>query len=66
LAQQAGAMAFVTTEKDVVNLGRLDERVHPLHVVKVRMAFEPLVGGESPIEVVCAVLQRRAEMTVRE
>ena len=66
LAQEAGATAFITTEKDAVNLGEFAERLHPLHVVQVRMEFEPLPGGESPIEAICAVLQRRAEMTVRE
>jgi tetraacyldisaccharide 4'-kinase len=39
LAQVAGATAFITTEKDAVNLGTLAERLHPLHVVPVRMEF---------------------------
>jgi tetraacyldisaccharide 4'-kinase len=66
LGQQAGATAFITTEKDAVNLDGFADRLHMLHVVPVRMEFESLPGGESPIEMVCAVLQRRAEMTVRE
>ncbi len=66
LGQEAGATAFLTTEKDAVNLGDHAERLRPLHVVPVRMEFEPLVGGESPVDVICAVLQRRAELTVRE
>lgn len=66
LAQEAGATAFLTTEKDAVNLGEFAQRLHPLHIAQVRMEFEPLPGGESQVDVVCAVLQRRAEMTVRE
>ena len=42
LGQEVGATAFVTTEKDAVNLGEFAERLHPLHVVPVRMEFEPL------------------------
>ena len=66
MGQEAGATAFLTTEKDAVNLGDHAERLRPLHVVPVRMEFEPLLGGESPVDVICAVLQRRAELTVRE
>ena len=66
LGQEAGATAFITTEKDAVNLGGLAERVHPLHVVQVRMEFQPLPSGESLLETICAVLRRHAEMAVRE
>ena len=76
LAQAGGATALVTTEKDAVNLGEFADRLHPLHVVPVQMEFEALPDRESPAvsreehDVATAgrgrVLQRRAEMTVRE
>ena len=66
LAQAGGATALVTTEKDAVNLGEFADRLHPLHVVPVQMEFEALPDRESPVDLICAVLQRRAEMTVRE
>ena len=66
LGQQAGATAFVTTEKDAVNLGEYAEKLRPLHVVPVRMEFEPLANGESPVEVISAALRQHAEAPVRE
>lgn len=38
--QKSGATAFVTTEKDAVNLGEYAEHLRPLHVVPVRMQVE--------------------------
>jgi tetraacyldisaccharide 4'-kinase len=64
--QAAGATAFVTTEKDAVNLGEHSERLRPLHVVPVRMQFETTPCGPSPVDQVCAAIERRSEMTVRE
>ena len=66
LGQQAGATAFLTTEKDAVNLGDYAERLRPLHVVPVRMEFEHLLGGVSPVDIICAALQSRPQLTVRE
>ena len=40
LRQQAGAPAFVTTEKDAVNLGAHLQALQPIHVVPVRMQLE--------------------------
>ena len=40
LRQQAGATAFVTTEKDAVNLGAHLQALRPIHVVPVRMQME--------------------------
>ena len=46
LGQEAGATAFLTTEKDAVNLGDYAERLRPLHVVPVRMELDALPGGD--------------------
>lgn len=43
--QQAGASAFVTTEKDAVNLAEIAEQLRPLHVVPVKLEFEPESGA---------------------
>ena len=65
-AHESGATAFVTTEKDAVNLGQNDARLHPLHVVPVQMRFEPTADGESPIEQLCAAVQPGNETHVRK
>lgn len=66
LGQEAGATAFITTEKDAVNLGEYAERLRPLHVVPVCMEFEPLAGGESPVDAIIAALRWPTEAPVRE
>ena len=53
--QQSGATAFITTEKDAVNLGELAEQLRPLHVVKVKMGF--VAGATSAVEQICAVIR---------
>lgn len=65
---QSGATAFVTTEKDEVNLGEHVERLRPLYVVPVHMEFERSPQGllASPIEQICAVIRARNETPVRE
>ncbi|MFZ1135442.1 MAG: tetraacyldisaccharide 4'-kinase [Candidatus Korobacteraceae bacterium] len=62
LGQEAGATAFITTEKDAVNLGEHKDRLRPLHVAPVRMEFEPLEAPatDSPVELISAVVQRAA------
>ena len=65
-AHESGATAFVTTEKDTINLGEYATRLHPLHVAPVQMRFEPITHGESPIERLCAAVQRGNEMHVRK
>ncbi len=44
LRKQQGARAFVTTEKDAVNLGGYLEALHPIHVVPVRMRLHNAVA----------------------
>ena len=68
LAQELGAAAFITTEKDAVNLGDYVKRLQPLHVVAVRMQFEQSAetGTASPIEQLCAAIRHRNETPVRE
>jgi len=65
-AHESGAAAFVTTEKDAVNLGEHATRLHPLHVVPVQMRFEPTADGESPIDQLCAAIQQGKESHVRK
>jgi len=68
LAQELGAAAFITTEKDAVNLGDYVKRLQPLQVVAVRMEFEQSseTGTASPVDQLCAAIQRRNETPVRE
>ena len=68
LRQQSGATAFVTTEKDEVNLGGYLPQLQPIHIVPVHMQFEPSLEAvaASPIEQICAVIQARNETPVRE
>ncbi len=47
LRKQSGATAFVTTEKDAVNLFGFLPQLDPLHIVPVRMQFEPSSGAAS-------------------
>lgn len=63
---ESGASAFVTTEKDAINLGEHAARLHPLHVVPVQMRFERAADGESPIEQLCAAIQLGNETRVRK
>ena len=72
--QQSGAAAFVTTEKDAVNLGAYLSKLEPIHVVPVRMRFEDATAGpvapsgivESPIGQLCDLLERLNLARVRE
>jgi tetraacyldisaccharide 4'-kinase len=65
-AHESGAVAFVTTEKDAVNLEQHALRLHPLYVVPVQMRFEPTADGESPIDQLCAAIQQGRESHVRK
>jgi tetraacyldisaccharide 4'-kinase len=65
-AQQSGARAFVTTEKDSVNLAGYATRLHSLYVVPVRMRFETTADGESPIDQLCAAIEQGKETHVRK
>jgi tetraacyldisaccharide 4'-kinase len=65
-AHESGATAFVTTEKDVVNLGEHATRLHPLHEVPVQMQFEPTADRECAIEQLCAAIKPGNETHVRK
>jgi tetraacyldisaccharide 4'-kinase len=65
-AEELRATAFVTTEKDVVNLGGKVDRLHPLHVVPVEMQFEPAAAAESPVDQLCAAIRQGNETHVRK
>jgi tetraacyldisaccharide 4'-kinase len=62
--QQAGATAFVTTEKDAVNLAESADRLRPLYTVPVCMEFEP--ESSAPLDCIAEVLDRHNEVRVRE
>ena len=64
-AQESGATAFLTTEKDVINLGEHVSRLHSLHVVAVQMRFLP-TDGELQIDQLCAAIQPGNETHVRK
>jgi tetraacyldisaccharide 4'-kinase len=65
-AHESGAAAFVTTEKDAVNLGEHAAGLQPLYVLPVQMRFEPAADGESPIDQLCAAIQQGKESHVRK
>jgi tetraacyldisaccharide 4'-kinase len=74
LGQESGATAFITTEKDAVNLGANIDRLRPLHVVMVRMQFEEskegvtdiAEGAVSPVDQLYRFLANQNQGRVRE
>jgi tetraacyldisaccharide 4'-kinase len=56
LREQAGASAFVTTEKDAINLGAHLHVLQPIHVVRVRMQLE---NSGSAIDAMLATIAER-------
>jgi len=62
--QQVGATAFITTEKDAINLGQLADQLRPLYVVSVRMEFAQ--DSSEAIERIGEAMGRHNEMRVRE
>jgi tetraacyldisaccharide 4'-kinase len=65
-AQESGAIAFVTTEKDAVNLGERAGLLQPLHIVSLQMRFQATADRESPLERLCAAIQQGRESHVRK
>ena len=53
LQQRSGAAAFVTTEKDAINLGALATELGPLHVVPVRLELQ---NADEVMDAVLAVM----------
>jgi tetraacyldisaccharide 4'-kinase len=73
LGQESGAAAFITTEKDAVNLGDHIDKLRTLYVAPVRMQFEnaaDTVAGvdaaASVVEALCGVIASQNETRVRE
>lgn len=56
LRQQAGAPAFVTTEKDAINLGPHLHALQPIHVVPVRMRLE---NADAALDAMLATIAER-------
>jgi len=56
LKVSAGASAFVTTEKDVINLGSFADRLQPLHVARLKIVLE---NPEPAISTLLTTLERR-------
>ena len=61
LRQQAGASAFVTTEKDAANLGAHLQAMRPIHVVAVRMRLENADGALDAM--LATIAQRKRSST---
>jgi tetraacyldisaccharide 4'-kinase len=53
--QAAGAESFVTTEKDMINLTGLTDRLQPLHVARLRLVLE----GEASVTSLIKTLEQR-------
>jgi len=74
LGHESGSTAFITTEKDAVNLAGNIDRLRPLHVVPMRMRFEraaDAVAGsvdstESPADLLGSFITRQNRSRVRE
>jgi tetraacyldisaccharide 4'-kinase len=73
LRQEAGASEFVTTEKDAVNLSALLLPMQPIHIVPVRLQFEPSSGANAgpgaaalAVEQLCGVIRHWDETRMRE
>ncbi len=67
LRQQSGATAFVTTEKDAINLGNQLSKLEPIHIVPVVMQFEdPSDDVTSAVERICGLIARQNQGRVRE
>src|SRR5271157_201199 len=58
LRQQTGASAFVTTEKDAVNLGAHLQALQPIHVVPVRMRLE---NADGALDAMLATIAQRKQ-----
>lgn len=56
LAKQSGANGFVTTEKDLINLGLLAEQLSPLHVVPLRTTIK---DADSVVQTLLGTLEKR-------
>jgi tetraacyldisaccharide 4'-kinase len=60
LRQQAGAQAFVTTEKDAINLGSNLQALQPIHVVAVQMELE---DADAALDAMLATIAARRQHT---
>jgi tetraacyldisaccharide 4'-kinase len=58
LRQQAGASAFVTTEKDAVNLDAHLQALQPIHVAPVRMKLE---DADAALDAMLATIAKRRQ-----
>ena len=59
LRKEHGAAAFVTTEKDAVNLGGHLEKLQPIHVVPVRMRLH---NAPAVLEFILATVSKRKQL----
>ena len=58
LRKQRSATAFVTTEKDAINLGSQVEQLQPIHVVQLRMQLE---NPEAAVDAMLATIAQRKQ-----
>ncbi len=57
LRSSCGAKALITTEKDIINLGSLAERLQPLQVARLRLVLE---APEQALRTLISTLERRS------
>src|SRR5262249_22919315 len=57
LRSSCGANALITTEKDIINLGSLAERMQPLRVARLRLVLE---APEQALRTLFSTLERRS------
>jgi tetraacyldisaccharide 4'-kinase len=60
LRQQAGAPAFLTTEKDAVNLSAHLQALQPIHIARVRMELEE---ADAALDAMLAAIERKRRTT---
>ena len=63
LRKEHGAVAFVTTEKDAVNLDGHLEALQPIHVVPVRMRLH---NAPSVVEFILTTVSERKQVRMRQ
>jgi tetraacyldisaccharide 4'-kinase len=56
IKEETGADAFVTTEKDAINLGALESRLQPLRIAQLRLVLQE---PEQLLETLLGTLERR-------
>jgi tetraacyldisaccharide-1-P 4'-kinase len=59
--QSTGADFFITTEKDLINLGSLAAQLQPLHIAELRVELE---APEQALDVILKIIEQRSHCKV--